>query len=154
VPPTRWLEAAALLVVTVVVTVVVTQTSTHLLFLTFPVLIWAALRFQQIGAAPCNLIVSAAIVHAAAAGHGPFAGLDTLPLMITLQLFNGSATLTALLLAAITNERNEAQHAVEHAVAELTSAVRMLEPYSLLRNSVLADAVRKRDPPGDQRTGR
>jgi integral membrane sensor domain MASE1 len=146
VPPARLLEAAALLIVTVAVTTVVTQASTHLLFLIFPVLIWAALRFQQIGAAPCNLIVSVAVVLAAAAGHGTFAGLDTLPMMITLQLFNGSATLTALLLAAITNERNEAQRAVEHAVAQLTGAVRMLEPYSLLRNSLLVDAMRKRDP--------
>jgi integral membrane sensor domain MASE1 len=145
VPPTRWLEAAALLVVTVAVTMVVTQTSAHLLFLTFPVLIWAALRFQQVGAAPCNMIVSVAVVLAAAGGHGPFADLDTLPMMITLQLFNGSATLTALLLAAITNERNVAQRSVEHAVAKLTGAVRMLEPYSLLRNSLLADAIRKRD---------
>jgi integral membrane sensor domain MASE1 len=146
VPPARWLEAAALLVVAVGVTLVVTQTSTHLLFLIFPVLIWAAFRFQQVGAVPCNLVVSVMIVLAASAGHGPFAGLDTLPMMITLQMFNGAATLTALLLAAITNERNEAQHSVEQAVAKLTGAVRMLEPYSLLRNSLLADAFRKRDP--------
>lgn len=51
-----------------------------------------------------------------------------------------------MLLAAITNERNEAQRSVEPAVAELTGAVRMLEPYSLLRNSLLAETIHKRDP--------
>jgi integral membrane sensor domain MASE1 len=145
VSPARWLEAAALFVVAAVVTLFVTQSSEQLLFLIFPVLIWAAFRFQQIGAVPCNLLVSVAVVLAASAGHGPFAGLDTLPMMITLQMFNGAATLTALLLAAITHERNEAQRSVEHAVAKLAGAVQMLEPYSLLRNGLLADAFRKRD---------
>jgi integral membrane sensor domain MASE1 len=147
VPLARWFEAAALLLTTVAVTFVVTQSSTHLLFLVFPVLIWAALRFQQIAAVPCNLIVSVSVVLAASAGNGPFADLDTLPKMITLQMFNGAGTLTALLLAAITTERNEAQRAIELAVSKLTGAVRMLEPYTLLRDSLLGNMSRDHEVP-------
>jgi integral membrane sensor domain MASE1 len=147
VPARRWVEGAALLVGTTAVTVVVTQTSAHLLFLVFPMLIWAALRFQQVGAAPCNLVVSVTAVLAAAAGDGPFAGIELLPKMVTLQAFNGAATLTALLLAAIVDERNQAQRSVEHAVSQLSDAVQMLEPYSLLRNGLLEDVFRKRTMP-------
>jgi integral membrane sensor domain MASE1 len=132
-PLTRWLEAAALLVGVTGVTLAVTWSSPNLLFLIFPMLIWAAVRFQQAGAVPCNLVVSVTVVLAAAAGRGPFADLDLLPTMITLQLFNGSAALTALLLAAITSERNEAQRMVQHAAAQMADAVRMLEPYRLLQ---------------------
>ena len=129
----RWLEAAALLLGIAIVTLAVTWASANLLFLIFPMLIWAAVRFQQVGAVPCNLVVSVTVVLAAAAGRGPFANLELLPTMITLQLFNGSATLTALLLAAITTERNEAQRAVERAASQMADAVRMLEPYRLLQ---------------------
>jgi integral membrane sensor domain MASE1 len=108
-------------------------------------LIWAALRFRQKGAAPGNLIVSIMAVLAATAGQGPFADMDLLATMITLQGFNGSATLTALLLAAITNERDEAQRSVHRAVSQLTAAVATLEPYSLLRTSLLQHVLEDRD---------
>lgn len=132
-PLTRWLEAAALLVGVTGVTLAVTWSSPNLLFLIFPMLIWAAVRFRQAGAVPCNLVVSVTVVLAAEAGRGPFAGLDLLPTMLTLQLFNGSATLTALLLAAMTSERDEAQRMVRHAASQMADAVRMLEPYRLLQ---------------------
>jgi integral membrane sensor domain MASE1 len=144
VPVTRWLEAGALLVGIVAVTVLVTRSSANLLFLIFPVLIWAAVRFQQAGAAPANLVVSVAVVLAAAEGQGPFAGEDVLPTMIILQLFNGSVALTALLLAAITTERNEAQRSVQRAAAQMADAVRMLEPYRLLHDGLFQQVFSER----------
>ena len=42
------------------VSVFATSSSLHLLFLIFPVLVWAAVRFQQHGATVCTLIVSGA----------------------------------------------------------------------------------------------
>lgn len=142
--PTRLLEAAALLLAIVAVTLAVTWASANLLFLIFPMLMWAAVRFQQAGAVPCNLVVSVTVVLAAAAGRGPFAGLDLLPTMITLQLFNGSATLTALLLAAITTERNEAQRQVQHAASQMADAVQMLEPYRLLHDGLFERLLSER----------
>lgn len=145
VPLVRWLEAAALMVGIVAVTLVVTRLSITMLFLIFPLLIWAALRFQQAGAAPCNLIVSVSVVLAAADRHGPFGELDLLPTMITLQAFNGSATLTALLLAAVTSERNEAQRSLQRAASQLADAVRGLEPYSLLNRGLFQKAFHHRN---------
>lgn len=146
VPASRWLEAGVLLLCVVVVTVVVTRASANLLFLIFPVLIWAALRFQLAGAVSCNLVVTVAAVLAAEARLGPFADFNLLSTMITLQAFNGSATLTALLLAAITSERNEAQHSLQRAATQLSDAVRMLEPYSLLNRGLFQRVLREREP--------
>ncbi len=145
VPPARWLEAAVLLLGITAVIGAVTWSSANLLFLIFPMLIWAAVRFQQAGAVSCNLAVSITVVLAAAAGRGPFAGLDLLPTMITLQLFNGAATLTALLLAAVTTERDDAQRQVQHAASEVADAVRMLEPYRLLHDGLFQQVFTERD---------
>lgn len=144
----RRLEAVALLLGVTALTLVVTRVPANLLFLIFPMLIWAALRFQQAGAAPCTLVVSVTVVLAAAGQHGPFAGLDLLSTMITLQAFNGSATLTALLLAAISTERNAAQRTMRLAAAQLTDAVQMLEPYRLLNSGLLQRAVSERESAG------
>ena len=140
VPPLRVLEAVALMAGVLTVTLLVTRLPFTMLFPVFPLLIWAALRFQHAGVAPCNLIVSVTVVFAATARQGPFAGLDLLSTMITLQLFNGAATLTGLLLAAIISERDAAERALERAAAQLSEAVRGLEPYSLLSRGLFQRA--------------
>ncbi|QHA08270.1 hypothetical protein GQF42_37870 [Streptomyces broussonetiae] len=118
VPPLRWLEGLLLLAATVGVGVVETS-SVPLMFLGFPLLIWAAFRFQLAGAAPCALAVSTFAVITAARGAGPFAGHDLLTGMITLQAFNGSASLTALLVSAVISERNQTQQEIARACGEL-----------------------------------
>lgn len=127
VPARRWVEAVGLLVSTVVVTVTVTTASMDLLFLVFPFLIWAALRFQLGGASLCVLVVSALTIRAAAVGSGPFAGHDLLVNMVTLQVFNGSVALTGLLLAAITTERNMAFQVLERAGRQLSEVATELD---------------------------
>ncbi|MFL6141917.1 MAG: hypothetical protein ACJ72N_08650 [Labedaea sp.] len=71
-----------------------------------------------------------------------------MPKMVTLQAFNTSTALTGLLLAAVTNERNEAQRAVERAVSQLADAVTSLEPYRWLRDGLLDNVLRDRVSPG------
>ncbi|MFI6054593.1 MASE1 domain-containing protein [Streptomyces violascens] len=126
--PYRWAEAAALLVSTVVFTLVATRTPLDLLFLVFPLLMWAALRFQLAGAAPCVLLVSVLTVLAATRQAGPFAGRGLLAIMVTLQALNGAATLTALLLAAITTERNNTLQRIQQACKGLAEVVARLSP--------------------------
>jgi len=121
VPVRWWIEAAVLLASTVIVTMAVTRT-TELLFLIFPLLVWAALRFQLGGATVSVLIVSALMIRATAIGSGPFAGPDLLVRMITLQAFNGSAALTGLLLAAIIAERNTGFETLKGAYQQLSEA--------------------------------
>lgn len=117
-PPSRWAEGLLLVAATVCVGFVETR-STSLMFLGFPLLIWAAFRFQLAGAAPCALAVSTFAIIAAAQKSGAFAGHDLLTNMITLQAFNGSTSLTALLLGAAVSERNQTQKEIARACGQL-----------------------------------
>jgi integral membrane sensor domain MASE1 len=123
----RWAEAACLLLSTFLVAVIAVRSSYEVLFVIFPFLIWAALRFQLLGAAPCALIVTTVAIVAAAGESGPFARHDLLANMATLQAFNGSTALTALVLAAIIAERNQAYGQIERAVSQLAGAVERLD---------------------------
>ncbi|NUL06185.1 MASE1 domain-containing protein [Streptomyces lunaelactis] len=126
----RWIEAAALVVGTILVTILATSTTgSTLLFLTFPLLIWAAFRFQLAGAAPCALAVSTLTILAAAREDGPFAGRDLFTNMVTLQAFNGAAALTALLLAAVITERNETHEEIKRVCSRLAEMVAGVEPH-------------------------
>ncbi|MFE1313030.1 MASE1 domain-containing protein [Streptomyces sp. NPDC058755] len=116
--PARWVEGLLLLAATATIGFIETG-PTPLLFLGFPLLVWAAFRFQLAGAAPCALAVSTFAIIAAGRQSGPFAGHDLLTDMITLQAFNGSAALTALLLAAVVSERNTTQREIAHACHQL-----------------------------------
>lgn len=125
----RWAEAAVLAAATVAVTHLATRTSNaSLLFLVFPFLIWAAYRFRQPGAAMCTLAVSTLAILAAAGGSGPFAGHDLFTNMVTLQAFNGTAALTALLLAAVVTERDETHREIGRLCTRLADVVAQIEP--------------------------
>jgi integral membrane sensor domain MASE1 len=127
VPWHRWVEAACLFTSTLLVAVFTVSSTYELQFLVFPFLIWAAFRFQMIGAAPCALIVSTVAIVSAANESGPFARHDLFANMATLQAFNGTTALTALLLAAIIAERNSAHEQVERAVSQLTTLLGQLD---------------------------
>jgi integral membrane sensor domain MASE1 len=128
-PLRRWGEAAALLLGTLSVTYLATGTSiTSLLFLVFPFLIWAALRFQLAGAVPCALAISTLAILAAARRLGPFAHQDLFVNMVTLQAFNGVAALTALLLSAVIIERNRTHEEIRRVFAQLSEMVAQMEP--------------------------
>ncbi|GHB48154.1 membrane protein [Streptomyces viridiviolaceus] len=122
VPLSRWTEALLLLAATACVGLVETG-DTPLMFLGFPLLIWAAFRFQLAGAAPCALAVSTFAIIAASRGSAPFSAPDLLTNMIVLQAFNGSSSLTALLVAAAVSERNQSQREITRACGHLADMV-------------------------------
>ncbi|MCK7627143.1 MASE1 domain-containing protein [Streptomyces sp. RS10V-4] len=128
IPLYRWAEAAALLAATVGMSLLVTRTTLAVLFLVFPLIVWAALRFQLIGAAPCVLVISVFAISAATGRYGPFTGHSLLEAMVNLQALNASAALTALLLSAIVTEQNAIRHRVEQACQELAEVVDRLAP--------------------------
>lgn len=130
-PVRRWLEAAALLASTAVVMAVASTHDLRLMYLVFPFLIWAALRFQHLGTAPCALIATTLAARGAARSTGPFADLDLVVRMVTLQAFNGTAVLTALLLSAVIAERNAAREAIERTVTQLADVVAQYQPLAL-----------------------
>lgn len=128
VPGYRWAEAAILLAGSVGVTYVAVSSELSLLFLVFPLIVWAALRFQLVGAAPIVLLVSVLAITVANGRRGPFQGQSLLEAMINLQALNASAALTALLLSAIIAEQYSVRRKIEYACRELAEVVDRLAP--------------------------
>ncbi|MEU6756438.1 MASE1 domain-containing protein [Streptomyces sp. NPDC046685] len=124
----RGVEAAALVVTSVVVTLVATRSSLSVLFLVFPLLIWAAVRFQHAGSAPCALLVSVLAISAATDHAGPFADHSLLEVMVNLQALNGAAALTGLLLSALVTEQNNIRLRIEQVCEDLAELVDHLAP--------------------------
>jgi integral membrane sensor domain MASE1 len=149
--PRRVAEGLAMLAAAALVTLTAVHSSTELLFLVFPVLIWAAVRFQLAGAAAAALITTIVVSHGAVGGFGPFAGDDEFTDLLTIQALDASSTLTALALAVTIAERNQAHWEVENAATQLASVVHQLD--HRLRPRPLAPrvnaAARGRNPRGE-----
>ncbi|UQW99560.1 MASE1 domain-containing protein [Streptomyces sp. RerS4] len=128
VDPYRVAEGAALLVTAAAVTVVTTRSSLSLLFLVFPLLIWAAVRFQLAGSAPCALLVSVLAIASATDRDGPFARHTVFEVMLNLQALNGAAALTGLLLSAMVTEQNNIRRRIEQVCEDLAEVVAHLSP--------------------------
>lgn len=126
--PYRAAEAAALLVAVVAVTLVATRSPLSLLFLVFPLLIWAAVRFQLAASAPCALLVSVLSISAAIDRVGPFAHHTLFELMVNLQALNGAVALTGLLLSALVTEQNNIRLKIEQICEDLAEVVDRLAP--------------------------
>ncbi|MEU6667972.1 MASE1 domain-containing protein [Streptomyces sp. NPDC046727] len=126
-PPSRWREGTLLVAATIGVGFL-ENAPAPLAFLGFPLLTWAAFRFQLAGAAPCALAVSTSAILAATRGTGPFAGHTLVTKMIGLQAFNGAAAITALLLAAVITERNETQKKIEETCRRLAEMAARIAP--------------------------
>ncbi|MFE2374079.1 MASE1 domain-containing protein [Streptomyces sp. NPDC059398] len=124
----RWPEATALALASVVVTLLATRSTLTLLFLVFPLLIWAALRFELSGSAPCACLASVLAVLAATEYIGPFEGRTLFEATLNVAVFNASVSLTALLLAAIVTEQKNIRSKIELACLELADLVEQLAP--------------------------
>ncbi|MFF4585467.1 MASE1 domain-containing protein [Streptomyces sp. NPDC001388] len=123
---TRWKEAAGLAVICVALVPLATRSPVSLLFLVYPLLIWAALRFLLVGSMLCALFTSVMATVAATDRIGPFARLSHVEVMIKLQAFNGTMALTALLLSAVIMEQRNTRRSVERACQELVEVLEHL----------------------------
>lgn len=122
----RWKEAVLLLVAVCVLVPYATRSSLSLLYLVYPLLIWAALRFELAGSMVCALFASVLATVAATDHTGAFLDLSDTSVMIKLQAFNGSMALTALLLSAVITEQRNTRRSVERACQELVQVLEHL----------------------------
>ncbi|MDH6214006.1 MASE1 domain-containing protein [Streptomyces pseudovenezuelae] len=119
----RWKEILGLALIAGVLIPVSTHSPMSVLFLVYPLLIWAALRFQLAGSSLCALFASVSATVAATDRSGPFNHLSSVEVMIKLQAFNGSMALTALLLSAMITEQLNTRRSVERACQELVEVL-------------------------------
>ncbi|WP_345564775.1 MASE1 domain-containing protein [Streptomyces plumbiresistens] len=122
----RWKEASGLALIACGLVPLATYSGLSLLFLVYPLLILAALRFQLAGSILCALLASTAATIAATDQNGPFERLSHMEVMFKLQAFNGSMALTALLLSAVITEQRNTRRSVEKACQDLVEVLEHL----------------------------
>lgn len=123
----RLLEFILMLVLTGVVTIVAfggwipsPQMEPYpLAFVVFPLLIWAALRFEQYGSTAANFVSAGFSAWMTVSERGPFAPFGLQDSIALLWVFMAVTTLPALLLAASVSERRRAEEALQHAYAQI-----------------------------------
>ena len=103
-------------------------------YLVFPFLVWAALRFGVCGASPAVLAVTAIAIGSAVMGHGPFVELSQIDAVVALQGLIAAVALSTFMLAFSTETSRRATAALQDSIqghrateAELRKAYRNLE---------------------------
>ncbi|MYW63136.1 hypothetical protein GTY65_03430 [Streptomyces sp. SID8379] len=122
----RWKEAVCLVVAAAVLVPLAALSPMSLLFLVFPLLVWAALRFQLAGSMLCALFASVLTTFEANVASGAFVHQTDIEIMAKLQAFNGAAALTALLLSSLVTEQRATRRSVQRACDELAEVLEHL----------------------------
>jgi PAS domain S-box-containing protein len=106
----RALEALAILVGLIVVSItflrVEPPAATYALF---PLVIWASLRFRQIGASTSVLIGAGFAIAAILSGSKPFGGIDATQAVALMQALLAGVAISNLVVAATLSERDKAE---------------------------------------------
>jgi len=90
-----------------------------MIYLIFPFVIYAALRFTQLGAVNSVALVSGIAIYGTVIGSGPLVRATINESLILLQTFMGVVALIALTLSATTNQRKKAEEALQHRIEDL-----------------------------------
>src|SRR4030042_5499186 len=92
-----------------------------LIYVIFPFVIWASLRFGQRGATLAVTLVSGIAIWGTSQGMGPFSLESKNDSLVLLQTFTAVVSLAALILAAATMERRNAADAVRQKADDLAT---------------------------------
>lgn len=121
--PGRIPEAAALAAAALAVTAFVFSRETQLIFILFPLGVWAALRFWQPGTVVGILLVASVAIPLTEAGKGPFSGQSPDDRLLLAQGFLGIASITMLVMSAVITERRRAEDAVKSIAGTLQESL-------------------------------
>jgi signal transduction histidine kinase len=94
----------------------------HLLF---PPLIWAALRFGQLGAVTSSFIVAGLAIAGAVHGTAPLGSGSATETVQILEALTGGVAVSLLILGAVLSERSEAERELARANANLAEAQKL-----------------------------
>jgi signal transduction histidine kinase/integral membrane sensor domain MASE1 len=103
------------------------SSSPVLLYSLVPFLLWAALRFGSLGVSTSVCVVAFLSIWAAVHGRGPFTTGGLFNSVFSLQLFLVFAATPFMVLAALVEERRQAEHALRKREAELNEAQRLAQ---------------------------
>jgi PAS domain S-box-containing protein len=123
--PRRVAEAGGLLLALAAVSLLVFAGPTALFsfhplaYTVFPFVIWAALRFGQLAVTLMTFVASGMAIWGTVGGYGPFVAPTTHESLLLVQVFMGVVAVTALVLGAVTIERERAKEAARQSRDEL-----------------------------------
>ena len=137
-------EAVLLFTGLAVVARIVLWSHLPVIYLVFPFLMWAALRFGLHGAAVAVVMATTIAVWAAVMEAGIFAGQTLFTKMVTLQVYNATIALTTFVLTSILAERNSAKEALLRSRSELEMRVQERTSELIRANEQLAREVTDR----------
>lgn len=152
-PRRRIVEGTALALLLVLVSGVVfagwfqmpvIHTQSPLTFLPVPFVLWAAYRFGLRGAGTASAITAAIAVFGTLGGGGPFVRETMQESLFLQQTFVSVIVVAALLLAAVTAERERAEGELQKAHDELDSRVRERTADLVMANGWLVKAFAER----------
>jgi signal transduction histidine kinase len=140
-----YLEAAALLVALIVLGQLafaspLGSTLPTLLYSLVPLLLWCTLRFGSTGVSTSMIAIAFVSIWGAIHGRGPFTGPGPHINILSLQLFLFFTAAPFMALAALVEERNDAEQALRQRDTELNEAQRLAQTGSW-RWDPLSDAV-------------
>jgi len=131
-PFAHYLEAAALLVALIVLGQLafaspLGSTFPTLLYSLVPLLIWCTLRFGSTGVSTSMIAIAFVSIWGAIHGRGPFTGPGPIINILSLQLFLFFTAAPFMALAALVEERNDAEQALRQRDTELNEAQRLAQ---------------------------
>jgi integral membrane sensor domain MASE1/anti-sigma regulatory factor (Ser/Thr protein kinase) len=115
----RALEGLALVAALVTVGLVIFTREVPTAYLTFPVIVWAGLRFLQPGATVAAAVLAVIAVSFTAGDSGPFVRSSQDDSLLLAQSFCAIVGLTGLILATLTSERTRAERRAQQLAQEL-----------------------------------
>ncbi|HEY7121971.1 MAG TPA: MASE1 domain-containing protein [Solirubrobacterales bacterium] len=117
--PGSVVEGIVLIAALVGIELVVFSSDLPATYLAFPIIVWAALRFLQPGAAVAALIFAVIAVSFTGNESGPFFRRSQDDGLLLAQTFSAIVGLTGLILAAVTYQRRRAERRAQHLAQEL-----------------------------------
>jgi integral membrane sensor domain MASE1 len=121
--PGRIPEAVVLAAAALAVSAFVFSHETQLIFILFPLGVWAALRFWQPGTVVGILLVASVAIPLTEADNGPFSGQSPDDRLLLAQGFLGIASITMLVMSAVITERRRAEDAVKSIAGALQESL-------------------------------
>jgi len=112
-------EGLALIVALVGIELAVFSHDVPAVYLAFPIIVWAALRFLQPGASVAALAFAIIAVSFTANESGPFFRRSQDDGLLLAQSFSAIVGLTGLILAAVTSQRRRAERRAQHLAHDL-----------------------------------
>jgi diguanylate cyclase (GGDEF)-like protein/putative nucleotidyltransferase with HDIG domain len=132
----RLAETAAFVVVLVALAAIAHSVTLGIAYLVLPVLIWAALRFSQVGAVIANAVLASVGVIAAASAGDELTRVSVVERVLFTQNFVIVGAITTLVLAAVISERNRNAAAVRDSEASTRALMRERTVFSRIATAI------------------